>query len=96
MNKHLVNFINDELKHNDYYQAVREFAKGKDWNQDILSPVVNEYDDHIDHFGPYRFLDAIEDFLREEFEDENLDIINASSLDEVIYIMWDKDAFEQY
>lgn len=89
MNKHLVDFIEDELKNNTYYENIRLFAEGKDFNRDILSPIVNEYEDHIDDFGPYRFMDAIEDYISNE-------CLNFESLDEVIERMWDEDFFELY
>ena len=95
MNKHLVDFFDDELKNNDYYQSIRKFAEGKDWKQ-IISAVVNEYDDHIDNFGPYRFMDAIEDFLSKAYEKGDAEITSCENLYDVIYKMWEKDAFEQY
>ena len=95
MNKHLVDFIDDELKNNSYYESIRKFAEGKDWEQ-ILGAVVNEYVDNIDSFGPYRFMDAIEDFLSEAYEDENAEITSCESLYDVICKMWEEDAFEQY
>lgn len=95
MNKYLIDFIDDELKTNDYYKSIRKFAEGKEW-KDILSAVVNEYDDHIDHFGPYRFMDAIEDFLSNAYEEGDVGITDCEYLDDVIYQMWFTDAFEQY
>lgn len=89
MNKHLVDFIEDELKNNTYYENIRLFAEGKAWYRDILSPIVNEYEKHIDDFGPYRFMDAIEDYI----SNEGLDF---ESLDDVIALMWDEDFFELY
>lgn len=96
MNKHLVDFIDDELKNNDYYLSIREFAQGKDWNRDILSDVVNEYDDHIGAFGPYRFLDAIEDYLTKLEDDNNPVLKTATGLYEIIDLAWDEDFFENY
>ena len=95
MNKHLVDFFDDELKNNDYYQSIRKFAEGKDWKE-ILSAVVYEYEDHIDSFGPYRFMDAIEDFLSNAYEDGDNEIIDCEDLYEVISKMWEEDAFDLY
>ena len=94
MNKHLVDFFDDELKNNDYYQSIRKFAEGKDWKE-ILSAVVYEYDS-TENFNPYRFMDAIEDFLSEAYEDGDDEITNCEDLYEVISKMWEEDAFEQY
>ena len=95
MNKHLVDFIDDELKNNSYYESIRKFAEGKDWEQ-ILNAVVYEYVDHTDSFGPYRFMDAIEDFLSEAYEDGDDEITNCEDLYEVISKMWEEDAFDLY
>ena len=94
MNKHLVDFFDDELKNNDYYQSIRKFAEGKDWKE-TLSAVVYEYDS-TENFNPYRFMDAIEDFLSEAYEDENTEITNCEDLYEVISKMWEEDAFDLY
>ena len=94
MNKHLVDFFDDELKNNDYYQSIRKFAEGKEWNG-ILSAVVNEYD-HTENFNPYRFMDAIEDFLSKAYEEGNSEITDCESLYDVICEMWEKDAFDLY
>lgn len=95
MNKHLIDFIDDELKNNDYYEYIRVFAENKEWKY-VLSAVVNNYEDHMDVFGPYRFMDAIEDFLREAYETGNTKITWAECLDDVIEIMWKRDYFERY
>lgn len=96
MNKHLVDFIDDELRNNGFYQSIREFANGKDWNKDILSPVVNEYDDQLDNFGPYRFMDAIEVFLKKIEREKNPILETAHDLGEIINLAWDKNHFENY
>ena len=94
MNKHLVDFFDDELKNNDYYQSIRKFAEGKEWKQ-ILSDVVNEYD-HTESFNPYKFMDAIEDFLSKAYEEGNAEITDCEDLYDVICEMWEKDAFDLY
>ena len=94
MNKHLVDFFDDELKNNDYYQSIRKFAEGKEWNG-ILSAVVNEYD-HTENFNPYRFMDAIEDFLANAYEEGDTEITDCEDLYDVICKMWEKDAFDLY
>lgn len=69
MNKYLVDFFDDELKTNDYYETIRLFQKDKELSdQRVLSDIVNEYDDCMDNFGPYKFVDGIEDFLRENYD----------------------------
>ena len=94
MNKHLVDFFDDELKNNDYYQSIRKFAEGKEWNG-ILSAVVNEYD-HTENFNPYKFMDAIEDFLANAYEEGDTEITDCEDLYDVICKMWEKDAFDLY
>lgn len=91
MNKHLIEFMDDELKHNGYYENIRKFAEGKEWKH-ILSDVVNEYEDNIDNFGPYKFMDAIEDYLNEHEDELN----NVEDLSEIINKIWAQDGFEPY
>lgn len=95
MNKHLIDFFDDEIKTNDYYEPLRQFAQEKNIDMKyIVSDVVNEYEDHYDAFGPYKFVDAIADYLTQNKDEDVYE--NATELQDIINAMWDEDFFENY
>jgi len=95
MNKHLEAFIEDELTNNNYYETIRKFAEGKDFAE-VVGDVIASYDNNIDNFTPYRFMDAIENYLKNLYESDSPLVVNCESLAEIIDDMWEHDGFELY
>ena len=90
MNIYLYKFFESEILENSYYDAIREYAnkytnkKDNAIVTDVIEDIYNEYEDWGEQgYGPYAFLDGIENFLRQA-EEEGKDITSYSSIVEVI------------
>lgn len=86
MNIYLYKFFESEILENSYYDAIREYASKKsDTNiTEVIEDIVDEYDDWGEQgYGPYAFIDGIENFLRQA-EEEGKDITSYSSMIEIV------------
>lgn len=90
MNIYLYKFFESEILENSYYEAIREYADKYTYKKDnaivfdVIEDIYNEYEDWGEQsYGPYRFLDEIENFLRQA-EESGKDISSYSSIVEVI------------
>lgn len=82
LNNYLYLFVKDEISNNDYFIELRNYIKENNLSiEDVAADITLSYCSNIDYFGPYRYLDGIEDYLKkikkdkEQYHSQILDII---------------------
>lgn len=96
LNNYLYLFILDEVKTDTYYSEIRKHTETNNSKiEDAAETITYYYCDNIDYFGPYRFIDAIEDFLKSILENEEYELYKKP-LEEIIKEAFSRGAFELY
>lgn len=96
LNNYLYLFILDEIKNNYYYCEIREYIKVNNYSfEDVAETITKYYCYKIDYFGPYKFIDAIENFLETILENEEYELYNKP-IEDIIIKAFCRDAFDFY